>query len=1063
MQNNYFVCTLGQAAALNTTPKSYRNISDYIRQQSYNHPLLPAVGFPIPKLDQQEWSYKVLTFADVEHGVGVFAARLAISLGPSREQQTVALLCHSSPEFLFTWLGLIKLGHAVLLVAPQCQPAAILHLCTSCQVSVLLYDEAHAERADQSEELAKEQGLSALEAKPLPISASEDIWKVIQEQFKDSIEPLHVDQGAVAYLHHTSGTSSGLPKPIPQSHRAAIGVLPHLPKIPAVASFTTTPLYHGGIADLFRCWTSNALIWLFPGKDVPITARNICSCLHVAKVYAKTEGLPKVKYFSSVPYVLQMMEADERGLELLQEMDIVGVGGAALPTEVGDRLVRKKVNLISRFGSAECGFILSSYRESFVDQDWQYLRNYNPPKLVEFEERQDGLAELVIKPGWPHMAKKNRPDGSFATADLFAPHPTIKDAWLYHSRADSQLTLITGKKFDPAPLEDALATSPNLDDVLIFGNGRPFPGALLLRSKEASEMTDDELINSIREQVARLNSESQDHARIPFDMLVPLPYQEQRLEKSSKGTVIRRAAEERFQDVINQAYIAQDSDSTPQVTDEDLPQYLTDLIRSLTGQSGPLTEDMDLFSYGVDSIACMQLRTRLRRLIPNIEGQLPMSVVEDCGSIRRLADYVLRKRHGETEIGEEDEEKLMLDMVEQYGSFRKSASDLSANGLSEDSQGGDIVVLTGATGALGAHILSLVQKKPTVTAVYCLVRGADETAARERVNKALQQRSLIDLGPPDASNTKIKVVPAQLGEENLGLDDETYDHLAKKATLIVHVAWTVNFRLKLRSFEKDNVAGVRNLLSLALKARRSQPPCFLYCSSTAAVMNSSLDDAGKLPETLSPRPSSASSLGYSRSKWVAEHICLRAHEQTRLQGRIAVVRVGQLTGDSTTGVWNTKEAWPMMLSTARLINCLPDLRDEPLDWLPVDIAARAFLETRDTLDGSDSMPVYHVLNPHQKPTWHQMLEWLQKWENFDIVTSKEWVERLEESGGSEHSALKLLGLWKASYGGEAAEAGTRPQFSMTTTSNKVPTLRDVKPLDEEYLGKMWYWVQQNVH
>lgn len=145
------------------------------------------------------------------------------------------------------------------------------------------------------------------------------------------------------------------------------------------------------------------MIWLFPGKDVPITARNICECLDVAKTYAATEGLPKVKYFSSVPYVLQMMEADEKGLQLLQDMDIVGVGGAALPAEVGDRLVKSRVNLISRFGSAECGFILSSYRDFAADDDWQYLRNYNPPKLVEFEKREGDLAELIIKPGWPHM------------------------------------------------------------------------------------------------------------------------------------------------------------------------------------------------------------------------------------------------------------------------------------------------------------------------------------------------------------------------------------------------------------------------------------------------------------------------------------------------------------------------------------------------------------------------------------------------------------------------------------------------------------------------------------
>ena len=31
--------------------------------------------------------------------------------------RTVALLCPSSLEFLFTWLGLIRLGYAVLLIA----------------------------------------------------------------------------------------------------------------------------------------------------------------------------------------------------------------------------------------------------------------------------------------------------------------------------------------------------------------------------------------------------------------------------------------------------------------------------------------------------------------------------------------------------------------------------------------------------------------------------------------------------------------------------------------------------------------------------------------------------------------------------------------------------------------------------------------------------------------------------------------------------------------------------------------------------------------------------------
>jgi thioester reductase-like protein len=576
-------------------------------------------------------------------------------------------------------------------------------------------------------------------------------------------------------------------------------------------------------------------------------------------------------------------------------------------------------------------------------------------------------------------------------------------------------------------------------------------------------MSDLELLSAIKPQVEKLNSESQDHARIPFDMLIPLPHQEQPLEKSSKGTIIRRAAESRFEKIMNSAYGSQDSDPAPDVSDRDLPQHLIGLIQSMTGQTTELNDDMDLFSYGVDSIACMQLRTRLRRLIPNLEGQLPMSVVEDCGTVRRLTDYVLSRRRGETDSGGEDEEQLMLDLVKQYGSFDSSASHTSTNGSATKSGGGEVVVLTGATGALGAHILDLLQKAPSIDAIYCLVRGADEHAATERVAKALEQRGLVSLPSSNTTNGKVTVVPAQLSEERLGLSDEMYDYLAEKATSIIHVAWTVNFRLKLRSFVKDNIAGVRNLIDLALKVPRSQPPHFTYCSSSAAIMNGSLDQSGSLPEKLSSEPSSASPLGYSRSKWVAEHICLEAHKRTSLHGRIAVVRVGQLAGDSTSGVWNTKEAWPMMLSTAQLIKRLPDLKNEPLDWLPVDVAAKAFLETTSVGDGSEEMPVYHVLNPHCEPTWREMLQWLQKKEQFQIVSPKEWVDRLEACQDLDHSALKLLGLWKESYGSGSEESTPRPQFSMTESRKSVPALRDVKPLDEEYVGRVWYWIQQNVH
>lgn len=658
-------------------------------------------------------------------------------------------------------------------------------------------------------------------------------------------------------------------------------------------------------------------------------------------------------------------------------------------------------------------------------------------------------------------AKTNRDNGSFATADLFAKHPTVENAWLYHSRADSQLTLVTGKKFDPAPLEASIATSSHLDDVLVFGNGQPYPGALLLRSKASMHVPDKELLDAIWPHVHKLNQTSQDHARISNNMLISMPHQTEPLEKSSKGTIMRKASEVRYARDIGAAYQSKADGDTRHIDDESLPQYLSELIQTLVQGASLPAQDTDLFSYGVDSIACMKLRSRLRQLTPNYSKEFPLSIVEDCGNVRNLAKYIIRKRHGEADAESEDEQQLMLNLIQDLSTYTIVTHSLG-NGCPTEDKHGEIAVLTGATGALGAHILDLLRNSDTVSSIYCLVRGTNKLAAEERVSKALEQRGFEGLSKSNTANHKVKVVRAQLGEPRLGLPDEVYSHLAKRANVIFHIAWTVNFRLKLPSFVKDNLSGVKHLIDLALAACRLQPPRFVYCSSTAAITNDLPDRSGHLSEHISPDPSSASPLGYSRSKWVAEHMCLAAHRQTPLQGHISVVRVGQLSGDSSTGIWNTKEAWPMMLSTAKVIGCLPDLGDEPLDWLPVDIAARAFVEAANISGARGDMPVYHVLNPHQLPTWHDMLQWLKKWESFEIVAPEEWVQRLESCENSEHSAMKLLGLWKKAYSSENKDKKRTPKFAIQETQKHVPTLRDVKPVDEVYVSKIWEWVQATV-
>jgi len=200
---------------------------------------------------------------------------------------------------------------------------------------------------------------------------------------------------------------------------------------------------------------------------------------------------------------------------------------------------------------------------------------------------------------------------------------------------------------------------------------------------------------------------------------------------------------------------------------------------------------------------------------------------------------------------------------------------------------------------------------------------------------------------------------------------------------------------------------------------------------------------------------------------VTEQICFEAHETTRLHGRIGIFRVGQLSGDTKHGIWNTSEAWPMMLSSVKLTGALPDLQNEPLSWLPVDTAAEALVQGTDSLNGGDDINVFHIVNEHQTPQWADLLGWLKKNESFETLSPQEWVRKLEKVEGSDanHPAMKLLGHWQKLYGDGSVEDG-QPQkpveFDMRKTKEACEMMRNVAPLDEAYFAKIREWLDDSM-
>ncbi|KAM0426471.1 hypothetical protein ACHAPT_008162 [Fusarium lateritium] len=1065
---NYFTCTLGEALRLRHqgihSVQSYETVIDLIDKQARDHPESPALGFASLKDEESTHNVfpRVISFSELcelskcaERALSPWVRSSNVSSTP-----TVGLLCTSSFDFVFTCLGLMRSGFSVLLLAPQLEPQGIQHLCETLQITKIFVDMAHTDRATTVS------GIDFLRILSLQQLLGSEPPK---EPLRRSGIPRDSKMPDIAYICHTSGTSSGLPKPIPQTQFGVVGALPVFPGENKPATFSTTPLYHGGFADCMRAWTSGAMIWFFPERQAPITGATILRAIS----FARNKDSAPVKYFSSVPYVLQMLAEEEQGIQVLQSMDLVGVGGAALPPAVGDKLVEAGVNLLSRMGSAECGFLMSSHRDYAKDKEWQYLRVINDAELLSFEARESGLSELVVKPGWPFKVKTNRDDGSYATSDLFESHPFKPNAWRYHSRADAQITLANGKKFDPSPMEGSILASTNmLQDVLIFGSGRDYAGVLLFPVSD--KISQKELIDSVWSHIEQMNNDSQSHTRIAKTMLVFVPTGDggKPLEKSSKGTTLRRQAEERYAEEIDSSYNARSLSGTKekQIPDEQLTEAVLEFFSQVLGRK--VEPDQDLYRQGVDSIACIQIRKLIESACLSPDTTLTMNVIYDQGTVTALVDFLRRVRGG-LNVQERTEEQTQLPSMHQL------AEKYSDFGVLESTSGigqGNSVVLTGATGFLGAHILHLLRQDVRVDKVYCLLRATCPQSAHERVSKALSNRGMPRLGhfEESAHHDKIICLPCDLSNEDLGLPQEHRQRIMNEAAVVIHSAWTVNFNLRLDSFE-DQISATRNLVKLAAEAQAR----LIFVSSTAAVSNAT---TAPIPEKISQDPLEASPMGYSRSKWVAEQICESANEHFPSdENKLAtVVRIGQLCSNDA-GIWNASEAYPLLLSTARVAGCLPDIPHEMLNWLPVGEAAQSVMEIvfsghfakpEDSESVSPTKtPVYHVLNPRSTPTWSEMLRWILdsgEGPEFETVSPREWLSRLEESlkeREDNHPSQALLGLWKQNYcqdGDNVGEAKRTPAFELARTQQVSTAMRGVKPLDSERVLKMWKWVREAI-
>lgn len=321
-----------------------------------------------------------------------------------------------------------------------------------------------------------------------------------------------------------------------------------------------------------------------------------------------------------------------------------------------------------------------------------------------------------------------------------------------------------------------------------------------------------------------------------------------------------------------------------------------------------------------------------------------------------------------------------------------------------------VVIVTGATGSLGAHLVQSLAERQDVATVVCVNRQSS-VPADQRQAEAFSSRG-ITLSP--SAQEKLRVYETDTSKPQLGLPTQEYAWLAANATHIIHNAWPMSGTRPLKAFEPQ-LQTMRNLLDLAREMALGNPKTrigFQFVSSIGVV---GYADTSAGPQILEDRVSIAAVMpsGYTEGKWVCERMIDETLHRYPSLFRATVTRPGQISGSSHSGFWNPVEHFAFLVKSAQALRVWPDFSGR-LQWLPVDRSAGVIIDLLQLEKGDDaaSYPVYHIDNPVGQP-WEEMSPVLAAALDIpsqNVIPYADWIMRVRRSplSADENPAARII-------------------------------------------------------
>ncbi len=757
---------------------------------------------------------------------------------------------------------------------------------------------------------------------------------------------------ALAYVIYTSG-STGAPKGVMVGQRAIVGEMLRMAECQPLTArdvfLQHTPLsFDASLWEIFLPFAAGArLVVARPGehRDAAALERAVVE--------------EQVTVLQVVPSMLGPL-LDEPGIAARGSLRRLVSGGEALPGPLARQaLARLDVELWNLYGPTECAIDATSWRCGAAERR-------GLPRSVPIGRPLQGVrvrvldrrlelsplgvpGELCVGGGGLARGYLSRPD---LTAERFVPDPygsepgervyrtgdlvrTLADGSLEFLRRVDQQVKLRGVRIELGEIEAALAAHPGVAQAavvlaadpprlvaFVVGRGISAPGASELR----------------RHLLGRLPE-----AMVPaaWVQMTPLPL-------LPSGKLDRQALASRTREALAQRATYQAPRTATEKTIAAIWEEVLGLPRVGVGD--------DFFALGGHSLLATRVVSRLRAAF-GVEVPLRGLFAEPAlAGLARLVERALAAGPagaapldgGPVEEVAAIAERLRADAVLDVD-IRPEGPRAGAVLDPEVLAAPRAVLLTGATGFLGAHLLRELMEQTGAT-VYCLVRADGPEQARQRLLAAVRP---LDLAPEQVA---ARVVPlaGDLAHPSFGLEPDLVDTLARDVELIWHNGSLVNFLAAYPALHAANVLGTREVLRLACRGRVKP---VIYVSSLDVIAAAAHAAGGTVTEDEPLGDCRGLQGGYPQSKWVAEKLVRAAGERGL---PVCVMRPGLVTGDSRTGRGGGGDLVTRLLASILRLGAFPEGIGE-IDLVPVDFVAAAavWLARRRASFGR----TFHLTNP----------------------------------------------------------------------------------------------------